>query len=306
MLRRCSSPRATASFLAVAVLTILTSSLFGHPGSSIVADAKGNLYFVDTGQGVWKLDPSGKLTLIHSAAYHWMALDENVGFGKSNSLGEFDGGTFELITPAATIPALIISSDYPIAVAADGALYFVPFQPKGPRELIRRDPSGRRSVFAQLPASANGTMQWINGIAQGPEGSLYITDNDAIHKVDRSGKISVIRAGISAPECKQPLAGVPQLPYLRGIAAHSNGTIYVAANGCRSVIAVPAQGPVRTVLTAEAPWAPTGVTTAGNDLYVLEYRHTSGDDRKEWTPRVRKIAENGKITTLAEIKRDKP
>jgi len=35
-------------------------------------DSYGQVFFVDTGQGVWKIDPQGKLTLIHTLAYHWM------------------------------------------------------------------------------------------------------------------------------------------------------------------------------------------------------------------------------------------
>ena len=50
---------------------------------------------------------------------------------------------------------------------------------------------------------------------------------------------------------------------------------------------------------ATAPWAPTAVAVAGRDVYVLEYLHTPGDDRREWIPRVRKIAANGAVSTLA-------
>ena len=123
-----------------------------HPGSSIVVDSYGQVFFVDTGQGVWKVDPQGKLTLIHTLAYHWMALDENGCFAESNALGEFDRGSFERITPSGSVPTLIISSDYPIAVGQDRGLYYVPYNGSGPRELVRRTPDGQRSVFARLPS----------------------------------------------------------------------------------------------------------------------------------------------------------
>jgi hypothetical protein len=82
-----------------------------------------------------------------------------------------------------------------------------------------------------------------------------------------------------------------------------DGTVYAAANGCRAVIAIPASGKMRTVLRAEAPWSPTGVALFGSDLYVLEYLHTSGDDRKAWIPRVRKVGADGSVKTLAVVKR---
>ncbi len=103
-----------------AALVIATSAVVAHPGSGIVVDSQGHVYFADTGQGVWKLDPQGKLTLLHTAAYHWMALDEKGHFVKSGALGNFDRGSFERVTPAGAVPGLIISSDYPIVIGSDG------------------------------------------------------------------------------------------------------------------------------------------------------------------------------------------
>jgi hypothetical protein len=277
-----------------------------HPGSSILVDARGQVYFVDTGQGVWKLDLQGNLTLINASGYHWMALDETGHFAGSNTLGEFDRGSFERVTPAGAVPALIISSDYPIAIGHEGGLHYVPYNPSGLRELVRRMPDGRRSVFATLPAVTRPKpMMWVNGIVAGPDGALYITDNDAIRKVDRGGAVSTLREGIQAPDCADPLPDTPQLPYLRGLAIAADGTIYAAANGCRAVIALPANGPARTVLKAERPWSPVGVAVARGDVYVLEYLHSAGEDRKEWVPRVRKIAPGGAVTTLATVQRKK-
>jgi len=277
-----------------------------HPGSSIVVDSQGQVYFVDTGQGVWKLDRQGRLTLIHKLGYHWMAIDDKGLFAKSNALGDFDRGSFERITPAGAAPALIISSDYPIEVGADGGLYYVPFQPQRLRELVRRTSEGARSVFARLPADpGDKPMLWVNGIAAGPAGSLYITDNDTVRKIDRNGTVSTFREAIQAPGCPAPLPDTPKLPYLRGLAVAPDGTVYAAANGCRSLIEIRAQGPIRTVLEAQSPWSPTGVALAGNDIYVLEYLHTPGDNRREWIPRVRKIAAGGRVTILATVEREK-
>ena len=148
-------------------------------------------------------------------------------------------------------------------------------------------------------------MLWINGIAAGRDGMLYIADNDAVRKIDRNGSLSTVRDAIQAPDCLNPLPDTPTLPYLRGLAVAPDGIIYAAANGCRSVIAIPAEGPIRTLLKAEPPWSPTGVALHGKEVYVLEYLHTPGDDRREWTPRVRKIAADGRISTLATIERKK-
>ena len=292
----------TCAGLCGSLLVASATAANAHPGSSIVVDARGQVYFVDTGQGVWKLDANGALTLVHTLGYHWMALDEKGRFAESRALGEFNRGSFERITPDGSMPALIISSDYPIAVGQDGGLYYVPYNRSGPRELVRRMPDGQRSVVAQLPTPmGEQPMLWVNGIATGLDGSLYVTDNDAVRKIDRKGTVSTFRDDIRAPDCPDPLPDAPKLPYLRSIAVAPDGTIYAAAAGCRCVIQVPARGLVRTVLKAERPWSPTGVALSGNDLYVLEYLHTPGDNRREWIPRVRKIGADGKVSTLATL-----
>jgi DNA-binding beta-propeller fold protein YncE len=189
-------------------------------------------------------------------------------------------------------------------VGQAGGLYYVPNNNTGRRELVRRMPSGQRTVFAVLPTPATPKpMLWVNGIAADSDGSLYITDNDAVRKVDRNGTVSTFRDAIRVADCGDPLPDAPQLPYLRGLAAAQGGTIYAAANGCRAVIAIPTKGPVKTLLKSEAPWSPTGIATSGGEVYVLEYLHTPGDNRREWIPRVRKISADGKITTLVTIER---
>jgi hypothetical protein len=118
------------------LLGMIALPAYSHPGSGIFVDGQERVFFVDTGGGVWRLDPPGNLTLIHRVAYHWMAFDKNGSFANSQALGEFDGGSFELATPPGAVPALIISSDFPVAVGNDGGLYYVPYKERGARELI--------------------------------------------------------------------------------------------------------------------------------------------------------------------------
>jgi hypothetical protein len=198
--------------------------LHAHPGSSIVVDAQGQIYFVDTGEGVWKIDSQGKLSLISKVDHHWLAMDSKGVFARA-SLGNSDGGSFERITPPGSIPALIVSSDYPIAVGAEGELFYVPFKQTGPRELMRRMDDGKMSVFAKLPdAQSPKPVLWVNGIATAPDGSLFVTDNNAVLRIDSKGTVSTFRSAIDAPGCSHPLPGIPQRPYLRGLAVAANGT----------------------------------------------------------------------------------
>lgn len=275
-----------------------------HPGAGIVVDAAGNVYFTDTGRGVWRVDANGRLREIHTRAYHWMALDRRGDFARSASLGQFDGGTLERVTREGALPAILISSDYPIAVGTDGALYYVPYRPEGPRELIRRTAKGHRAVFAMLPpGGGEKPIQWVNGIAAAHDGSVYLTDDDAVHRIDVKGRVSTVRVPVGVFDCSDPLPGTPKPPYLRGLAVAQDGTLYVAATGCRSVIAIPRKGRVGILLRSEGPWSPTGVAVFGGEVYVLEYWHTEGDNRTEWVPRVRVATTDGRIRTLVTVNR---
>ena len=91
--------------------------------------------------------------------------------------------------------------------------------------------------------------------------------------------------------------------YCRGLVLAEDGTIYVAANACRAVLAIGPDKIVRVVLQADAPWSPTDIALRNGAIYVLEYDHT-GVDRKFWTPRVRKIDREGKVHTLATVTRE--
>ena len=56
---------------------MMLASAFAHPGSGIVADRHGNVYFVDTGKGVWKVDAQGRLLPHEGPAFHFMTIDAN-------------------------------------------------------------------------------------------------------------------------------------------------------------------------------------------------------------------------------------
>jgi hypothetical protein len=86
---------------------------------------------------------------------------------------------------------------------------------------------------------------------------------------------------------------------LRGLAADTGGTLYVAASGCGRLLKITATGRVTVLLQLQSPWSPTGVALFGNDVYALEYLHTPGDNRRDWLPRVRRIAPDGSSSVAA-------
>src|SRR6266496_4863718 len=106
-------------------LGIFTAS--AHPGSGIVVDQQGNVYFTHIGRGVGKIDPQGKLTYVgNTRGGHWMCLDAEGSFSRTQPKH------FERITPDGVKPALIYADGgSPIAVLRDGNLYFASNDEKG-------------------------------------------------------------------------------------------------------------------------------------------------------------------------------
>jgi DNA-binding beta-propeller fold protein YncE len=265
-----------------------------HPASGIVADRQGNLYFLDTGSGVFKLDAHGALTHVPGPAFHWMAVDQENRLART-PMPPGSGGE---IARAGANPTLLLASDFPIATGRDGNLYYPARAGRGAVEVVRVTPAGQKSVLTTLPVG------WLNGLATGPDGSLYLTENNAIRKIDRQGRVTTIAEGVAPEGC----AAIPgneagSGPQLRGLDVDAAGTIYVAASGCGSVLMVAPDGKITTVHQLQAPWSPTAVVKVGSDLYVLEYLHVATEDRRLWIPRVRKISAAGTSAIVATVNR---
>src|SRR5262245_54487799 len=108
----------------VSILTVVAQfacapfAAWAHPGSGIVVDKGGNVYFTDFGRGVGKVDPQGRLTYVGNAhGGHWLCLDPEGSFSRAQP------SHFERITPDGVKPALIYADGgSPIAVLRDGLL----------------------------------------------------------------------------------------------------------------------------------------------------------------------------------------
>jgi hypothetical protein len=207
------------------------------------------------------------------------------------------GSTGE-ITRVGAMPTLLLASDYPLAIAGDGNLYYPSRRPDGAAlDVLRVEPSGRSSVLATVP------LPYLNGLASAPDGSLYFTENRAIRRVNVRGEVSTIVSRVTLSTCAQIPGNEPNDPLLRGLAVDSSGTVFVAASGCGSVLKVTPGGQVSTVLQLTPPWSPTAVALFRGDLYILEYLHTAVEDRLQWLPRVRRISTDGKNAIIAAVTR---
>jgi hypothetical protein len=286
--------RVRAFVLALAFLRPVPAE--AHPGSGIVVDRSGQVYFVDMVSGIWKIDAHGTLTRMRGPAFHWMTLDAGDRFAAV----QLPSGSEGDIARIGTDPTLLLGSDYPLAVGRDGNLYFPSHRAGGPLQVWRLLPTGQRSILATLPATG---ARELNGLAAGPDGSLYYTENDAIRRISRAGQVSTVVEHIEVAGCTSSSRGKRRDPLLRGLDVDAGGTIYVAATGCGSVLRVTPAGRVTVLPQVANPWPATGVALSGNDLYVLEFQNAESDDRREMLPRVRKIAADGTTSVVATVTR---
>ena len=284
--------------LAFSAASLLPMSAVAHPGSGIVVDRRGQVYFLDTGAGLWKIDTRGALTNISAHRFHWMTIDSNNRFHNVRLPSSPDWE----IARAGDDSGLFLASDFPIAMGRDGNLYYPSLEPGSGLQIMRLTPSGQTSVLATLPAgTGKGPLRHINGLAAGPDGSLYYTENNAIGLISRQGQVSVVVADITLARCASIPGNEP--PLLRGLAVNARGTISVAAAGCGSVLKITPDRQVTTLVQLQSPWSPTAVALLDSHVYVLEYLHTASEDRRAWLPRVRKISPDGKSAIIATVAR---
>ena len=60
----------------VFLLFLSTAQCWAHPGSGIVVDRAGNIYFTDTGHGIWKIDPQRRVTQHEGSAFRSLTIDQ--------------------------------------------------------------------------------------------------------------------------------------------------------------------------------------------------------------------------------------
>jgi sugar lactone lactonase YvrE len=294
-------------FLGVTLLELFAVAAYAHPGSGIVVDGMGRVFFQDSaGRAIWMVDASGQLTK-HSGKLggHWMTLDPQGRFAPA------DRKLVERITlPGSKSALLVADGGAPVAWGRDGNLYYALRQlDRGGVAvgLTRISPEGKRTRFAP-DFDKVVEKQGITGLAAGPDESLYVACPSAILKVKMDGTFTTIVSPIVVKDCDEEQAEQNPLPYLRGLAVDARGTVFAAANGCHCVVKISPEGKVETVLKAERPWSPTGVAVFGDDVYALEYTNSlkGGNEGEGWQPRVRKIGRDGRVTKLVTVPRALP
>ena len=71
---------------AILMTTVLACVSHAHPGAAIAVKSDGTVYFVDTGAGVFSIEPGGRLMRREGPAFHWFAFDPGSRFRKRRGL----------------------------------------------------------------------------------------------------------------------------------------------------------------------------------------------------------------------------
>jgi hypothetical protein len=304
--------------LAAAIFLALFLGAFplgAHPGTGIVVDRAGRVYFTDL-ERVWRWTPGGKLEVVVAGRHsHALRLDEKgrlegehltydgaAGRWWSSAWRlEEDGTVRDTAPPTEGFPFLFTP-----AVAPDGTRYYfrVDNNRKDVSEIHRRLPDGATALLAGGTyghadgAGASARMGPIGALAVGPGGVLYFTDEASVRKVTPSGEVRTIaRGGMLEPSLfARFFEG--RFGKMMGLAVDDRGNVIAANYGGGRLVRVTPAGEVTRLIQARGGWNPSGVTLSGPDLYVLEYGPRDA-------VRVRRMAAGG-VTTLAAVRHGRP
>lgn len=260
------------------LLFVASAAAWAHPGVGIVMDRSGSVFYTDLAH-VWRIAPDGRKSIaVRDVHTHELAIDgEGNLFGEDSEYLGADRYRHRVWrrSPEGRLFDVVPWSDgfwrqYGFIRDRAGAMYWVQC-PDRVCVIRKRTPDGRTTTVAPNERFNN----YINWIAAGPEGSLYVVDGQDLRRVSREGRITTVARNLGT--------------HLMGLwSDDARKSVYVAVYGRNAVLLVGPDGRSKTVARTDPPWAPSGVTVAPNgDLWILEYS-TSNEAR------VRRVARNGR------------
>jgi sugar lactone lactonase YvrE len=253
------------------VIALLSSLLVGahaasaHEGWGIVARPDGTIYFTDIPTNtIWRLRPEGRLEIAardkHSHAL--VATEDGSIYGTHEHSSQRSGEVWRLsptgdLSVVFSAPRSFEMSFHPFLMTPDGTIYSTNLYagPTGPHHLLRRSPSGLIDVAV---ANADG----IDGLAFGPNGSVYFTDTTSLRRLWPDGTVTTITQRLT-----EPLWGED----LMGLTVESATSIFVADYSGNRVLNVDGEGHSKPIFHSHWPWSPTGVARQGKSTVVLEH-----------------------------------
>ncbi|MEP6717883.1 MAG: hypothetical protein ABJB21_02005 [bacterium] len=307
------------------IMLVLFTQLFllsradAHPATGIVIDRAGNVYFSDL-ETVWKIDAQGKLSVfrqgVNGRHVHELTIDsqDNIYGGDISYEGQKWVSDVWKMTPAGTSTFLLAPTTHPPRSMSnwldrDGNMYLIDQNnhTKTKTLLLRRSPDGQVITLAggayghQDGKGAAAKFSNVGGMAFGPDGSLYLSDGDAVRKVTMEGSVTTVARELTTrtADDKPALFG-GSYGSLAGLSVDSSGSVYVADAGNRRLLRINRDGKTEVVFRTDPPYFPNGVAASPDGaIYVLEVGFTLPS---AWSgPRVRKISADGTNRIIATV-----
>lgn len=305
----------------IIVLAVLAGCLFSariaraHEGWGIVVDRQGQIYFADIPTNtIWRITREGKLeAFLKDRHSHALVLGENGSiYGTQEhhaaAVGNVwriapDGSLSNVLTPNRDFPLNL----HPFTVDREGNVYStnsISFPNQSDKAtLLKATPSGEVTILAggsrgyRDGRGSEAQFSGIDGMAWATDGSLYVTDGVYVRRVSLDGTVTTLGGG--------PLTSQSYGEDLMGLAVSQSGSVHVADYSQRRLLRLMPDGNTRTILETGLFWSPTGVTSVGPDLYLLEHLRMPlvilGDLGVGPYARVRTISSDGKVETIATV-----
>jgi len=298
-------------------LALLPGTSRAHPGTGIVVDRDGRIYFTDLIR-IWKLEPNGRLSVaVPNKHSHLLYLDhrqdlwgEHLTYESGRELWwssvwklARSGAFTEVVPPMQGFPKI-----FSPVVDREGNRYFaeVNNNRRETSRIVRKTPEGRIELLAGGAwgyadgRGAAARFGSIGGMNVGPDDNIYLTDGPSVRKVSRDGTVSTIARGgrLLKPSLFGRAFGGRSNP-LMGLAVDPQGNVFVANHGNQRVLKIASGGRVTTLAKTERPWSPAGVAVSRHGVVVLEYEAPAPLTSWQGHVRVRRISPDGKAHTLA-------
>jgi len=259
------------------LLLVTCDSLRAHPGTGIVEDSKGNVYYTDLKQ-VWKISPSGQKTIVVSGVHtHELYLDE-----QDNLFGEhvwYNGERLNTwgyyvwrLSPSGAVEQVIPSTEgfmdnYSFVRDHFGNMYCVD-RSRPCQTVVRRDKYKVNKVITDQ------CFKNIRKVEVLPDGSVFLTDFQDLKKIDPDGNVKTVASRIANKRWSE--STIDNQNSVMGIWSDLAGNLYAAVLSEGLVKKFGPDGKEEIAYKTGLLWSPSGgmIDSKGN-LWVLEVSRTN-------------------------------
>jgi hypothetical protein len=282
--------------LFITVLSVGCSLASAHPGTGIVMDRKGSVYYTDL-KHVWKLMTDGKkIIVVRNVHTHELYMDP-----QDNLYGEHlwyegdatkrwghrvwrlssDGKLVDIIP--AREGFLDDYDDFHFVHDGTGASYWAA---RGDVTAIRK-----RTANGKVTTIASARFQNVRWMTATADRIVYLTDLHDLVRITPDGTVRVVVKNLA--DRRRSFLLTVDTHAIMGLWVGREGSIYAAVPSDNAVKRMHPDGTVEIVARSPAGWKPSGGLAApSGDLWILEYSFTNA-------VRVRRIRAE-EITTIFE------